>query len=138
MAKPTDTMNTSVQRAARSTTLLLGVTAVLLLLIALFGVLWITLDRQNQAVQREDLYGRAVIIMPSLLRPLDEMAAPEGSSASRSAVTEAFKRLIAVRPTLDQDAFNTRPGIIFNSLEQRTRAYIAENNISFSNTAAVK
>src|SRR5688572_447487 len=121
-----------------SKTLAAGVISVLLLLIALFSVLWFTLDRQNQAVRRADLYNRAVAEIQKLLRGVEEIAVTEGAPASRSLATEGLNQLVAIQPSLDKGALDGRAGVDFATLRTRATAFIAEKNVSVSNTDAIK
>lgn len=119
-------------------TLAAGVIAVLLLLIALFGVLWFTLGRQNLAVRRADLYNSAVAEIQKLLCGMEEMPVTEGAPASRSLATEGLAQLIALQASLDSGALSGRANIDFEAFRAHATAYIAEKDVSVSNTAAIK
>ena len=119
-------------------TLAAGVIFVLLLLIALFSVLWFTLDRQNQAVRRAELYNGAVMEMQKLLRGVEEIAVTEGAPASRALASEGLNQLTAIQSALDANALDGDAGIDFDGFRARTTAFIAEKDVSVSNTAAVK
>jgi methyl-accepting chemotaxis protein len=124
-------------RTAGGKTLAAGVIAVLLLLIGLFSVLWFTLDRQNQAVLRANLYNGAVMEIQKLLRGVEEMAVTEGAPGSRALATEGLNQLVAIQSSLDPGAFN-RAGVDFDGFRARTAAFIAEKDVSVSNTASIK
>jgi methyl-accepting chemotaxis protein len=124
--------------AAGSTTLAAGVIAVLLLLIGLFGVLWFTLDRQNQAVRRADVYNSAVTEIQKLLRGVEEMTVTEGAPASRALATEGLNQLVAAQSSLDTGALAGRAHVDFDAFRAHAAAFIAEKDVSVSNTAAIK
>ena len=124
--------------ATGSKTLAAGVIAVLALLIALFSVLWFTLDRQNQAVRRADLYNSAVTEIQKLLRGVEEMAVSEGATGSRALASEGLSQLVAIQSALDKGALEGKAGIDFETFRSRATAFIAEKDVSVSNTAAIK
>jgi len=124
--------------ATGSKTLATGVIFVLVLLIGLFSGLWFTLDRQNQAVRRAEMYNGAVAEVLKFLRGVEEIAVTEGSDASRALATNGLNQLLALQSSLDKGALDSRAGIDIDALRKHAKAFIAEKDVSVSNTEAIK
>ncbi len=124
--------------ASGGRTLAAGVIFVLVLLIGLFGALWFTLDRQNQAVRRAETYNGAVTEVLKFLRGVEEIAVTEGSDASRALAANGLNQLLVLQSSLDKGAYDRNAGIDFNALRTHAKAFIAEKDVSVSNTAAIK